>query len=112
MKKAVILILIICCSSFVHASDISDSFTQKYNSLFPLENSSVDSDYLYEQIALGSQYTIILLDQLNTNNDTLNEKVDTLNEKVDIMIEKFSILIEQNRKIIYLLEKSKKDSDS
>ena len=105
MKKTVILILIICCSSFVYASDISDSFTQKYNSLLPPENSSVASDYLYEQIALGSQYTIILLDQLNTNNDTLNEKVD-------IMIEKFSILIEQNRKIIYLLEKSKKDSDS
>ncbi len=105
MKKTVILILIICCSSFVHASDISDSFTQKYNSLFPPENSSVDSDYLYEQIALGSQYTILLLDQLNTNNGTLNEKVE-------IMIEKFSILIEQNQKIIYLLEKSKKDSIS
>ena len=53
MKKTVILILIICCSSFVHASDISDSFTQKYNSLLPPENSSVASDYLYEQIALG-----------------------------------------------------------
>ena len=105
MKKTVILILIICCSSFVHASDISDSFTQKYNSLFPPANSSVNSDYLYEQIALGSQYTIMLLDQLNTNNDTLNEKVD-------IMIEKFSILIEQNQKIIYLLEKSKNDSIS
>ena len=105
MKKTVILILIICCSSFAHASDISDSFTQKYNSLLPPENSSVASDYLYEQIALGSQYTIILLDQLNTNNGTLNEKVE-------IMIEKFSILIEQNQKIIYLLEKSKKDSIS
>jgi len=105
MKKTVILIFILCCSSFVHASDISDSFIKKYNSLFPAENSSVNSDYLYEQIALGSQYTIMLLDQLNTDNGTLNEKVD-------IMIEKFDILIEQNRKIIDLLEKSKNDSDS
>ncbi|MFH2059888.1 MAG: hypothetical protein ABIJ59_13420 [Pseudomonadota bacterium] len=103
MKKILVLIFIICCSSLVYASDISDTFSQKYNSLEPKENSSVDSDYLFEQIALGSKYTIMLLDQLNGNKDQLNEKVD-------VMIEKFDILIELNKKIIELLEKKNKDS--
>jgi hypothetical protein len=91
-----------CCTHFTHASDISDSFSQKYNSLIPAENSSVQSDYLYEQIALGSQYTIMLLDQIDNSNDSLNQKVD-------IMVEKFNILIDQNKKIIELLEKKNKD---
>lgn len=98
MKKIFILIFIITCSSIGHASDISDTFTEKYNSFVPAENSSVGSDYLFEQIALGSEYTVRMLDQLNDNNEKLNEKVD-------VMIEKFDILIEQNKKIIKLLEK-------
>jgi len=98
MKKAVILILIVMCSSYVYASEISDNFTEKYNSLVPKDNSSVRSDYLFEQMALGHEYTIRMLDQLNGQNDRVNEKVD-------VMIEKFDILIEQNKKIIELLEK-------
>jgi len=105
MKKIVILFFILCYSSLVFASDISDSFTKKYNAMVPPENSSVHSDYLYEQIALGSQYTILLLDQLNANNDSMNQKVD-------VMIEKFDLLIEQNKKIIDLLEKKNKSDDS
>ncbi len=105
MKNIIILFCILFCSSLVYASDISDSFTQKYNSLVPAENTSVRSDYLYEQISLGSQYTILLLDQLTTGNDSLNQKVDT-------MIEKFNILIEQNQKIIKLLETNHRDPDS
>ncbi len=105
MKKIIILFCILFCSPLVYSSDISDSFTQKYNALVPAENTSVRSDYLYEQIALGSQYTILLLDQLTTNNDNLNQKVD-------IMIEKFNILIEQNQKIIELLKTDNKDSGS
>jgi len=105
VKKIFIFIFIICWSSLVHASDISDTFAEKYNSLAPRENSSVHSDYLFEQIALGSEYTIILLNQLNGQNSHLNEKVD-------VMVEKFDILIEQNKKIIELLEKNSKDSDS
>lgn len=97
MKKILVLVFM-CCSSFVYADTI-DIFSQKYNSLVPRENSSVHSDYLFEQIALGSEYTIMMLDQLNGTNDQLNEKVD-------IMIEKFDILIEQNQKIIKLLEKT------
>jgi len=98
MRKIFILIYIITCSSIGYASDVSDTFTQKYNSFVPAENSSVGSDYLFEQIALGSKYTVRMLDQLNENNEKLNEKVD-------IMIEKFDILIEQNKKLIKLLEK-------
>ena len=99
MKKILVLVFMFC-SSFVYASDTTDIFSQKYNSLVPRESSSVQSDYLFEQIALGSEYTIMMLDQLNGTNDQLNEKVD-------IMIEKFDILIEQNQKIIQLLELKK-----
>ncbi len=105
MIKTIILFCILLCSPLVYSSDISDSFTQKYESLVPEGNTSVRSDYLYEQIALGSQYTILLLDQLTTGNDSLNQKVE-------IMIEKFNILIEQNQKIIELLETRHKDSGS
>ncbi len=102
MKKILIFCFIFSFSSFVHASDISDSFTQKYNSMIPAENSSVQSDYLFEQIALGSQYTILMLDQFNNRHDSFNEKLD-------IMIEKFNTLIDQNNKIIKLLEKQGRD---
>ncbi|RLC20612.1 MAG: hypothetical protein DRH93_13340 [Deltaproteobacteria bacterium] len=98
MKKLIIFLFIICYSPFGYASDISDTFSEKYKSLVPSENSSVGSDYLFKQIALGSEYTIRMLDQLNGNNEELKEKFD-------VMIEKFDILIEQNQKIIKLLEK-------
>ncbi|HGY11533.1 MAG TPA: hypothetical protein ENK36_04145 [Desulfobacterales bacterium] len=98
MKKLIIFLFIICYSPFGYASDISDTFSDKYQSFVPKENSSVNSDYLFKQIALGSEYTIRMLDQLNGNNEELKEKFD-------VMIEKFDILIEQNQKIIKLLEK-------
>jgi len=98
MKKLIIFLFIICYSPFGYASDISDTFSDKYQSFVPKENSSVNSDYLFKQIALGSEYTIRMLDQLNGNNEELKEKFD-------VMIEKFDILIEQNKKIIKLLEK-------
>ncbi|MCK5542491.1 MAG: hypothetical protein KAI40_07335 [Desulfobacterales bacterium] len=109
MKKVFILfILILFCSSLicvsviytseVYASDISDTFSQKYKDLKPPDNSSVHSDYLFEQIALGSEYTIIMLNDLISQNSSLDEKAD-------IIIEKFDILIEQNKKIIELLGK-------
>lgn len=102
MKKWFIFIFIICWSSLVYASDLSQTFTEKYNSLTPPENSSVHSDYLFEQIALGSEYTVKILEQLNDRNNQLNEKVD-------VMIEKFDILIEQNKEMIELLKKNRKD---
>jgi len=103
MKKIVIIVGIICYTSVFYistarTSNISDTFSEKYTSLLPPENSSVHSDYLFEQIALGSEYTIRLLDQINERNISLDNKVDKV-------IEKFDILIEQNQKIIDLLEK-------
>jgi hypothetical protein len=82
----------------VYASDVSGTFSQKYNDLKPPDNSSVHSDYLFEQIALGSEYTIIMLNDLIMQNKSLDVKTD-------IIIEKFDILIEQNKRIIELLGK-------
>jgi len=93
-----VVICIVFLTSFAHASDVSDSFAEKFKDLTPRANSSVNSDYLFEQIALGSQYTILLLDQLN-------DKIDRRNDKLDEIMGKFDILIEQNQKIIQLLEK-------
>ncbi|MCK5099630.1 MAG: hypothetical protein KAR45_16090 [Desulfobacteraceae bacterium] len=110
MKKLVILLIsILFWSSFIYssaicASDLSDNFSQKYNDLKPAENSSVRSDYLFEQIALGSEYTIMMLNNLIRENSSINWKTE-------IIIEKFDILIEQNKKIIELLEKNKKKTD-
>jgi len=108
MKKIVFLMGIICIAfalaPIAFSSEISDTFAQKYNSLLPVENSSVRSDYLFEQIALGSEYTVRLLDQINENNAQLEHKVDTI-------IEKFDVLIDQNQKIIDLLEKQNKLGD-
>ena len=107
MKKIVFLLVIFtayAAAPTAFASDISDTFTKKYSALLPAENSSVRSDYLFEQIALGSEYTVRLLDQINENNAQLEHKVDTI-------IEKFDVLIEQNHKIIDLLEKQNKLGD-
>ena len=108
MKKIVSLMGFICIAfalaPIAFSSEISDTFAQKYKSLLPGENSSVRSDYLFEQIALGSEYTVRLLDQMNENNAQLDQKVDTI-------IEKFDVLIDQNQKIIDLLEKQNKQGD-
>ena len=81
------------------ASETSDRFSEKFDALAPRENSSVQSDYLFEQISLGSKYTILMLEEINGQQAEYNGKMDTL-------IEKFDVLIEQNKKIIQLLEKN------
>ncbi len=106
MKKQLFLmgvigVIVAVYAPIAYTSDISDTFAQKYSALLPGENSSVRSDYLFEQIALGSEYTVRLLDQLNDQNLALDQRVDTI-------IEKFDVLIEQNQKIIDLLEKQSK----
>ncbi len=101
MKKKILLLFVIMTFTLpvVCASDLSDTFYEKYDNLKPPENSSVHSDYLFEQIALGSEYTIIMLNSLVEQNSSLDGKAD-------IMIEKFDILIEQNKKIIELLREN------
>ncbi len=81
----------------VHASEALDAFTEKYQGLAPPPSSSAHSDYLFEQISLGSEYTIRLLDQIHDGQDGLSRKADE-------MMDKFDVLIEQNRRIIELLE--------
>jgi hypothetical protein len=107
MKKTILLMGIICSIFVVSAqvaytSGISDTFAEKYSSLRPRQNSSVGSDYLFEQIALGGEYTVLLLDQMK---DKMKEQNLSMDNKVDTIIEKFEILINQNQKIIDLLEK-------
>jgi len=80
------------------ASDITDQFSEKYNSLVPAPNSSVGSDYLFEQIALGSNYTVRMLDLIHDQNRSLSEKYDRILEKYDLMEA-------QNEEIISLLKK-------
>lgn len=99
------IILIICfvflCVGPLYigsASETSDRFSEKFDALAPRENSSVQSDYLFEQISLGSKYTILMLEEIKGQQAEFNGKMDTL-------IEKFDVLIEQNKKIIELLEK-------
>jgi hypothetical protein len=87
-----------------HTSEISDTFAQESRALKPGQNSSVRSDYLFEQIALGGEYTVRLLDQINDQNAALGQKIDAITEK-------FDILIDQNQKIIELLEKQSRQGE-
>ncbi len=101
MKKKILLLFVIITFALpiVCVPDTSDTFSEKYNDLKPPENSSVHSDYLFEQIALGSEYTVMMLNNIFNQNNSLDGKAD-------IMIEKFDVLIEQNKKIIELLGKN------
>lgn len=98
MKKTIFILGILLFSYCLHAAEITDDFTEKYNALVPPENSSVHGDYLFEQIALGSRYTIMMLERINETNKEAGDRTDQLIEKLDI-------LIEQNEMIIKLLKK-------
>ncbi len=105
MKKTMVFVLIIFCSTMAYASDLSENFSEKYQLLVPQGNTSVRSDYLFEQIALGSEFTVKMLDQLNDQNENLNEKFDKV-------IQKFDILIDQNKQLIRLLNKGDQNNPS
>ena len=85
-------------ASLTLASEISDHFSERFKTLVPPENSSVHSDYLFEQIALGSEYTVRTLDKIHSQNINLNNKYD-------ILLEKYEVIIQQNRDMIELLKK-------
>lgn len=82
-----------------HADVVAD-FNEKFSALNPPPNSSVHSDYLFEQIALGSRYTVMLLDQIREQAATNSHRLEKLSEQLDT-------LIEQNQQIIELLEKER-----
>ena len=102
IKKIIFVLMLlfyICSSSvFICASDLTDQFSEKYQSLMPKPNSSVSSDYLFEQISLGSHYTVQMLDSIYGQNRIILDRYDTLLEKHDT-------LIQQNNEIIELLKK-------
>ncbi|WDP90740.1 MAG: hypothetical protein HUN04_13955 [Desulfobacter sp.] len=98
MKQIAAGIFILLFFTHIHASELSDTFSDKYQALFPPDNSSVHSDYLFEQISLGSRYTVLMLERLNNTNSEVSQKTDEVIEKLDI-------LIEQNKTIIELLKK-------
>lgn len=100
MKRFFIILMGLFVSSNLQANEITNTFSEKYKALLPPPNSSAHQDYLFEQISLGSEYTIILLDMIQEKNDITNEKMDRL-------IEKFDVLIDQNNEIIKLLEEQK-----
>jgi hypothetical protein len=79
-------------------ADVAGDFTEKFDALIPPENSSVHSDYLFEQIALGSRYTVMQLEQIREQATANSQRFEKLSKQLDT-------LIEQNRHIIELLEK-------
>lgn len=104
MKKVFVVICLIWFAGVVHASEMSETFDKKYNDLTPKGNTSVRSDYLFEQIALGSEFTIKMLDQINS------QQIDN-NAKMDLLLQKLDTLIEQNRQLIKLLQKQANPSE-
>ncbi|MEX1298308.1 MAG: hypothetical protein AB1Z38_05155 [Desulfotignum sp.] len=81
-------------------ADVAAEFNEKFDALIPPENSSVHSDYLFEQIALGSRYTVMQLEQIREHAAANSQRFQKLSEQLDT-------LIEQNQQIIELLENQK-----
>lgn len=81
-------------------ADMAADFNEKFDALAPPENSSVHSDYLFEQIALGSRYTVMQLEQIKKQAAVGTHRFEKISEQLDV-------LIEQNRQIIELLKKGK-----
>jgi hypothetical protein len=79
-------------------ADMAADFNEKFDALVPPENSSVHSDYLFEQIALGSRYTVMQLEQIRDQAAATTRAYEKLSQQLDT-------LIEQNRQIIELLER-------
>jgi hypothetical protein len=81
-------------------ADMAGDFYEKFDALIPPANSSVHSDYLFEQIALGSRYTVMQLEQIREQSAANSRWFEKLSEQLDT-------LIEQNQQIIELLEREK-----
>ena len=81
-------------------ADVTAEFNEKFDALIPPPNSSVHSDYLFEQIALGSRYTVMQLEQIREQTAATTRGFEKLSQQLET-------LIEQNHQIIELLEKQK-----
>ena len=76
--------------------DLSDEFAKSYESLKPLPNSSVGTDYKLDQVSLGALYT-------NKSLNLIYKQNQEMSDKYNILIEKYDRIINQNKEIIRLL---------
>ena len=104
MKKLFIIIsiqmvvlMISNSPSFCESVDtIVEQFDKKYYALQPPSNSSVNTDYKQQQIALGSRYSVKIMEQLYNQNKEMVQNNDRL-------LKKYEEIVQQNRQIIQLL---------
>ncbi len=79
-----------------HMDELIENFGNEYKAMIPPPNSSVDTDYKFGQIALGSFYTTKAISLLYQHNQELLVKYDE-------MLEKYDKIMKQNKEIIRLL---------
>jgi len=77
-------------------TQLLDQYTGEFESLKPAENSSVGTDYKFDQIALSGLYTTRTLGLIYQQNQTVIQKQDEI-------LRRYDTIIEQNREIIRLL---------
>lgn len=104
MKKLLIIVSIqLFVLMILSSQSLSDSvetiveqFGKKYNALNPPPNSSVNTDYKQQQIALGSFYSVKIMEQIYNQNREIVQKNNQ-------MLKKYDEIIQQNKELIRLL---------
>jgi hypothetical protein len=76
--------------------ELLDSFRQQYGSLTPRPGSSVNSDYVFRQTALGVYYTTNALAMIHDQNAEMLQTQHALLERLDR-------LLRQNQEMLQLL---------
>ena len=76
--------------------ELSNELSTSFEKLKPPPNSSVDSDYKLDQVAIGSLYT-------NKSLHLIYKQNREMAEKYNILMEKYDRIIDQNNEIIRLL---------
>jgi hypothetical protein len=88
-----IILGFLCCPSALiceSMDELSEKYEKAYNALVPPSNSSMNSDYKMEQVAVGTMYTAKSLKMLyNQNQEQTNQN---------------KVIIKQNNEIIRLLK--------
>jgi hypothetical protein len=112
MKRFVVLVgifvvLLFAINAFADPmGDLLDQFSKEYEAVKPRSQySSVGTDYLLDQTALGTYYTTRSLSLIYRQNEQLMARQDEL-------LEKYDQVIEQNREIIRLLSQIAKKGAS
>jgi len=96
----VVISVVLCIAIYAYAdpmSELQEQFGREYEAVKPRSQySSVDTDYLLVQSAMGIYYTNKSISLLYGQNEQLMAKYDEL-------LAKYDQVIEQNREIIRLL---------